>query len=156
MAWGAASVTEDEIASIEAACTRLQQRYGTLADRQDPKFRDLFTPDVVITLPEYPPFTGIEGVMAGQKQWKETGILMRHICTNFTIEVIDAENAEGLCYLMVLYGGVPADLNKETVPQMPASIGEFHDRFVRFNGSWRFRSRTLRRIFRGTQPATPS
>ncbi len=145
-------MTDEEIAKIEAACIRLQQRYGTLADRQDPKFRDLFAEDVVITLPEYPPFAGLEAVMAGQKQWRESGILMRHICTNFTIEVIDADRAEGLCYLMVLYGGTPADPAKETVPETPASIGEFDDRFVRKNGRWLFQSRTLRRIFRGTGP----
>lgn len=145
-------MTDEDIAKIEAACIRLQQRYGTLADRQDPKFRDLFTDDVVITLPEYPPFAGLDGVMAGQKQWLESGILMRHICTNFTIEVIDSDHAQGICYLMVLYGGTPADPAKETVPETPASIGEFHDRFVRKDGRWLFQSRTLRRIFRGTGP----
>ncbi len=82
-------MTDDERLKIEAACIRLQQRYGTLADRQDPKFAELFVPDASITLPEYPPFAGLDAIMAGQAQWKASGTVMRHVCTNFTIEVID-------------------------------------------------------------------
>ncbi|MBI1330245.1 MAG: hypothetical protein GC166_10140 [Alphaproteobacteria bacterium] len=146
-------MTDDERARIEAACTRLQQRYGTLADRQDPKFRDLFTADATITLPEYPPFTGIETIMQGQSQWRTAGILMRHVSTNFTIEVQDEEHAEGICYLMVFYGGEQPPDAREVVPTTPISLGEFHDRFVKTPDGWRFKSRTLHRIFRGTQPA---
>ena len=63
-------MTDDERLKIEAACIRLQQRYGTLADRQDPKFAELFVPDASITLPEYPPFAGLDTIMAGQAQWR--------------------------------------------------------------------------------------
>jgi hypothetical protein len=140
----------DEQARIEAACIRLQQRYGTLADRQDPKFRDLFTEDASITLPEYPPFAGLEAIMSGQKQWRESGMVMRHVCTNFTIEVADANSASGICYLMVFRHDGPAALPAEGLPpSQPVSIGEFHDIFVNQNGTWRFKSRTLKRIFRG-------
>lgn len=146
-------MTDDERARIEAACIRLQQRYGTLADRQDPKFRDLFAEDAIITLPEYPPFAGIETIMQGQAEWRAGAILMRHVCTNFTIEVQDEGRAQGLCYLMVFYGGEqPADAH-EVVPITPVSLGEFHDTFVKSDGRWVFESRTLHRIFRGTAPA---
>ncbi len=145
-------MTDDERTAIEAACIRLQQRYGTLADRQDPAFRELFAADATITLPEYPPFAGLEAIMAGQAQWKSSGILMRHICTNFTIDVVDAEHARGLCYLTVFYGGVqPADA-VEVVPTTPISLGEFQDEFVRVGGKWVFHTRVLHRIFRGAAP----
>jgi hypothetical protein len=142
-------MTPDDRARIEAACIRLQQRYGTLADRQDPKFRDLFIEDAVITLPEYPPFAGLDKIMAGQAQWRQSGITMRHVCTNFTIEVADADHATGICYLMVFRHDPPSAPSAELPPSLPVSIGEFHDVFVRQNGEWRFESRTLKRIFRG-------
>ncbi len=146
-------MTDDERAKIEAACIRLQQRYGTLADRQDAKFRELFAVDASITLPEYPQFSGLDTIMAGQASWRAGGILMRHVCTNFTIEVQDGEHATGLCYLMVFYGGEQPAEAREVVPATPISLGEFHDTFVKYDGRWLFQSRVLHRIFRGTQPA---
>jgi SnoaL-like domain len=139
-------VSEDEELSIEAACIRLQQRYGTLADRQDPKFSSLFTTDATITLPGYPPFVGLDGIVEGQNKWRESGVFMRHIVTNCTVDVHDAAYATGICYLMVLiYDTFP----QGEPPSKPPSFGEFHDEFVRAGGSWRFRSRTLHRLFRG-------
>ena len=146
-------MTADEALRIEAACIRLQTRYGTLADRQDPKFRELFAPDAAITLPEYPTFAGLDAIMAGQVNWRETGILMRHVVTNCTIDVIDEKNATGICYLMVFYGGAHDPDKGEIRPTMPISLGEFHDRFVKIGETWLFRSRLLKRVFRGAQPA---
>jgi hypothetical protein len=146
-------MTDDEKLAIEAACIRLQQRYGTLADRQDPKFAELFTTDCTITLPEYPPFSGLDRIMAGQRQWRESGTFMRHIVTNHAIEVASATEATGICYLMVLSydaapGGEPLPMSK------PPTFGEFHDDFVKAGSVWLFRSRTLNRYFRGfAQPA---
>ena len=147
------AATPEESVRIEQACERLQQRYGTLADRQDPKFRELFAPDAAITLPEYPTFAGLDAIMAGQKQWRESGILMRHVVTNSTIDVIDAHNASGICYLMVFFAGPQKPDAGEVYPTVPISLGEFHDRFVRIGDRWLFQSRVLKRIFRGAQPA---
>jgi hypothetical protein len=140
-------MTEQEKINIEAACIRLQQRYGTLADRQDPKFAELFIKEATITLPEYPPFAGLDAIMAGQAQWRSSGTFMRHICTNFTIDVQSATHAAGICYLTVLsYDTAPT----EPLPQSkPPSFGEFHDHFVNVGGTWYFQSRTLHRYFRG-------
>ncbi len=147
------TMTDDERMAIEASCIRLQQRYGTLADRQDPAFGDLFAEDAAITLPEHPPFSGLEAIMAGQAAWKAGGILMRHVCTNFAIEVVDEAHATGICYLMVFYGG-PQDAGAtEVTPILPVSIGEFHDQFAKIGGRWVFKTRALRRVFRGTGPA---
>lgn len=142
-------MTSEDRARIEAACIRLQQRYGTLADRQDPKFRELFIEEATITLPEYPPFAGLDKIMEGQAQWRESGVVMRHVCTNFTIEVMDAARATGICYLMVFRHDLPGAPLAELPPSLPVSIGEFHDEFVHQSGEWRFKSRTLKRIFRG-------
>ena len=142
-------MTADDHARIEAACVRLQQRYGTLADRQDPKFHELFTEDATITLPEYPPFTGLDTIMAGQAQWRESGTVMRHICTNFTIEVIDESRASGICYLLVFRHDPPQQAGTPVPFSQPVSIGEFHDTFVNQAGTWLFKSRTLKRVFRG-------
>ena len=137
-----------ETATIEAACIRLQQRYGTLADRQDPTFAELFTGDAVITLPGSPPFAGLEAIMAGQAQWKASGVVMRHVCTNFTIEAIGEDRAEGLCDLMV-FRAEPGPGQAPPYASAPVSLGEYHDVFVRLDGAWRFKSRMLRWIFRG-------
>jgi len=141
-------MTDDEKLAIEAACIRLQQRYGTLADRQDPKFAELFVKDCTITLPEYPPFSGLDKIMDGQRQWRESGTFMRHVVTNHTIEVQSPTHATGICYLMVLsYDTTPKG---EPLPMSkPPSFGEFHDHFVKVGGSWLFQSRTLHRYFRG-------
>ena len=146
-------MTEDDNIAAEASCVRLQQRYGTLADRLDPSFRELFAEDATITLPEYPPFAGLEAIMAGQTQWRASGTLMRHICTNFTVDVVDGEHASGICYLVVFYGGVQAPEIGEVAPTWPISVGEFHDQFVKLEGKWVFQSRVLRRIFRGAAPS---
>lgn len=134
---------------IEAACIRLQRRYGTLADRQDPAFRELFTHDAVIELPGYPPFAGIDAIMAGQMQWKASGIVMRHVCTNFTIEMVDETRAKGLCYVMVFRHEPLANPTAEAQPSLPLSLGEFHDGFVKQDGRWLFRRRKLVPVFRG-------
>jgi hypothetical protein len=145
-------MTPEELTAIEAACIRLQQRYGTLADRQAPAFRELFAPDATITLPDTPPFLGLDAILAGQAQWRESGILMRHVCTNFVIDVLDQSHATGICYLMVFYGGPQAADASEVVPTLPILLGEYHDRFVKIGETWLFQSRALKRIFRGTSP----
>jgi len=139
----------DEWDRIEAACMRLQRRYGTLADRQDPAFRELFTADAVIELPEYPPFSGIDAIMAAQAQWKASGVVMRHVSTNFTIDIVDAENAKGLCYLMVFHHAPLSSPSTSPQPSLPVSLGEFHDTFVKSEGRWLFKRRKLIRVFRG-------
>jgi hypothetical protein len=145
-------MTPTEQAAIEAACIRLQQRYGTLADRQDPKFAELFTPDATITLPEYPPFAGLQAIMAGQAQWRESGVVMRHVCTNFTIDVVDENHAAGICYLTVYRHEPLSEPPAATPPSLPFSVGEFHDQFVKQDGAWLIKSRVLQRVFRGASP----
>jgi hypothetical protein len=146
-------MTPEQEAQIEAACIRLQQRYGTLADRQDPKFRELFAEDASITLPDLPPFAGIETIMAGQAEWKASGIVMRHVCTNFAVEAVDADHATGLCYLMVFRREATPEPPAVTPQSQPISLGEYHDTFVRTDGRWLFKSRVLHRVFRGAAPA---
>ncbi len=73
---------EDEKPTIERAGSRLQTRYGTPADRQDPKFTELFAKDATTTLPEYPPFAGLDAIKKGQADWKASGVAMRHIVTS--------------------------------------------------------------------------
>jgi hypothetical protein len=142
-------MTEDDKLAIEAACIRLQQRYGTLADRQDPKFAELFAPDATITLPGLAPFAGLDKIMDGQRQWRESGIFMRHIVTNHAIEVHSAMQATGLCYLTVLSADQAPSGAEPLPPSRPPTFGEFHDQFVKLDGVWQFQSRTLHRFFRG-------
>ncbi|MEJ0024708.1 MAG: nuclear transport factor 2 family protein [Rhizomicrobium sp.] len=145
-------MTEDEKLKIEAACIRLQTRYGTLADRQDPKFADLFIKDATITLPEYPPFAGLDAIMQGQADWKASGVVMRHIVTNCTIEVKSASHATGICYLTVLAHDRPLPPGTP-LPAPRVTFGEFHDHFVKVGGAWLIQSRRLHRMFRGFGPA---
>jgi hypothetical protein len=103
----------------------------------------------VIELPSYPPFSGIETIMAGQAEWKASGIVMRHVCTNFIIDVTDAEHAMGLCYLMVFRHEPLPTPSAEAQPSLPLSLGEFHDTFVKHAGRWLFQKRKLVPVFRG-------
>jgi hypothetical protein len=146
-------VTDDERLAIESSCIRLQQRFGTLADRQDPALRELFAEDCNITIPGYPPFIGVEAIMRGQADWKAGGILMRHICTNFTVDVVDSRHATGICYLVVFYGGPQPRGATEVTPTTPISVGEYHDQFTKIGARWLFKDRVLHRVFRGAAPA---
>jgi hypothetical protein len=149
MANRATTMTEDDTLTIEAACIRLQQRYGTLADRQDPKFAELFAPDAIITLPGLAPFAGLDRIMDGQRQWRKSGIFMRHIVTNHAIEVHSPTQATGICYLTVLSGEKAPSGAEPLPPSKPPTFGEFYDQFAKIEGVWLFQNRRLQRFFRG-------
>ncbi|MCP5263872.1 MAG: nuclear transport factor 2 family protein [Rhodoferax sp.] len=72
----------------------------------------------------------------------------RHHCLPPHVTIRDADSADGITYFTIyrhegaLAAGTPAPLTG------PASIGEFHDRFVRTPEGWRLRLRTTQVAFR--------
>jgi hypothetical protein len=70
--------------------------------------------------------------------------LTKHVVTNLTIEVDDAEGtASARSYFTVLQATA-------RLPLQPIIAGRYHDRFVREEGEWRFAARTIHVDLTGT------
>jgi len=133
----------------EQACQKLQMQYGVFADRGDVEgFVGLFTADASITVPEHPAFRGHDAIRASIQALTATGVTMRHVITNPVIDVLGPDTAKGDCYLIVFNSGAPADPSGTRPVALPATVGEYADRFRRTADGWRFQSRVLTRVFR--------
>ena len=142
-------MTPNDRLLAEAACFRLQQLYCITADRCDIEgFVALFAPDASITVPEHPPFTGHDAIRAAMQALADSGVTNRHIATNCVIDVQDETNASGLCYLTVYASTAAADADGFRPLELPTTVGEYQDRFEATTNGWRFKSRTLTRVFR--------
>jgi uncharacterized protein (TIGR02246 family) len=146
-----AGLDEAAAAAIERACTRLVLRSIRAFDERDwPGYASLFTEDGVFIRANAPdePLTGREAISAALAT-RPTSRLTRHFCTNIEVDVLDAQHARGLCYLL-LYAG-DASL-PDSAAGRPADgvqrVGEYHDTFVRTEDDWRISRREGRLIFR--------
>jgi hypothetical protein len=91
-----------------------------------------------------------EAIMDGQdairrgfeKRQAVTERMSRHVCTNLKLEILDADHAEGVTYLILFrHDGEPG---RATSPaEAPDMIGEYRDRFRRTPEGWRFQRRDL-------------
>lgn len=127
----------------ERACERLITEYCHLTDHgQAAKVADLFSEDAVWTSATST-MTGRAKILRGfEARQAKVERMSRHVCTTMLITVIDAANAEGVCYL-TLYRH-DGDPDRATSPvQAPAIVGEYRDQFVRTEAGWRFRRREL-------------
>lgn len=142
-------MTPQERALAEHECMRLQALYCQRADKADIEgFVSLFTPDASIAVPEHPPFSGHDAIRASIRALAATGIAFRHIVTNAVIEVRSDDRATGACYLTVFNSTAPAGEDGWRPMNLPSTVGEYDDEFVRTQQGWRFRSRVLTRVFR--------
>ncbi|WP_160573514.1 nuclear transport factor 2 family protein [Actinomadura physcomitrii] len=125
---------------IERDCTRLSVDYGRFVDfGQAAKVAELFTDDGVCEL-SAGRFEGIDQIRAFfEKRQQQTDVVSRHVSTNITIDVHDADRATGLVYLtfyrVVHQGDGPAPLGP------PSFIGSYSDEYRRTPDGWRFASR---------------
>jgi ketosteroid isomerase-like protein len=135
---------------IERECERLITAYCHHVDHGEAvRVNELFTDDGVWTAP------GIR--LEGRDQLRDrfqhrqdqADRTSRHVCLNFLCEVLDADNASGVVYL-VLYrhdGGLERGVAPAVAPTM---VGEYRDRFERTGDGWRFAERTLVVSFAGS------
>jgi hypothetical protein len=148
-------MTEIEAMLIERACARLQTLYCIHADRRETEaFVQLFAEDGSVAVPEHPAFVGHEAIRWSIEALAALPVAMRHVMTNSVIDVIDADNATGLCYLTVWNSAEPADENGWRPIELPGTVGEYHDVFRRTPAGWRFASRQLTRVFRKFEKTT--
>jgi ketosteroid isomerase-like protein len=146
-------VTPQDRLLAEAACIRLQHLYCVTADRCDVEgFVALFASDASITVPEHPPFAGHDSIRAAMQALVDTGITNRHIATNSVIDVHDEATASGVCYLTVYASPDAPDAQGFRPLELPSTVGEYHDQFQASTEGWRFKSRSLTRIFRRNAP----
>ncbi len=149
MSCALAEASVDE-AAIERECARLVLASLRAFDERDwPRYASFFTADGVFIRANAPgePLIGRDAICAALAQ-RPASRLTRHLCTNLDIEVLDAGQARGFCYLL-LYAG------DASLPETPAGrpadsiqrVGEYRDTFVRTEEGWRISRREGRLIF---------
>ena len=133
-------MTESEKLAIEWQCQKLCNQFANYNDQND--FRavcDLFTEDGSFWRPSVPDteIKGRENIY--QAFLQRPPLVIRHIVSNCVIDVQSETEASGHSYLIFL----AAPLTEEPLPLLagPMHIGEFHDRFVKIDGIWKFRER---------------
>jgi hypothetical protein len=111
---------------VEAACRRLAVAYGRCIDIYDDEgVIALFTSEGVWNRPGQQPLRGraaIRRFLAG----RDRSTLMRHVMSNFQVDVIGASHARGLSYwtgYIALHHGSSA----QATARGPFSVGEYHD-----------------------------
>ena len=136
-------------AQIEHACARLVLQSIRAFDERDWRtYARMFTADGVFIRANEPsqPLVGpaaIESALAT----RPANRLTMHLCTNIEIDVLDAERAEGRCYLL-LYSGDAAPASGASRPADAIQrLGEYRDRFVKTAEGWKIALRVGKLIF---------
>lgn len=132
---------------IERECERLVTTYCHYVDHGEAsRIADLFTEDGVWTAPGVR-MEGREQLLAGFGQREANKERMsRHVCQNFLCDVIDAEHAEAVVYLILYrHDGDPA--RKISPIRSADMVGEYRDRFVRTEKGWRIAERNTIAVF---------
>jgi hypothetical protein len=144
----------------ERACERLIVDYCRFVDfGEASRIADLFTEDGTWEGPDLV-MAGREDIRAGFL--RREGVVRRvsrHVCTNVGIDVLSADEAVGLCYLVnYRYDRKEAAVGDEAaVPSdVPKYVGDYHDRFRRTAEGWRFAERRFDLAFvRPTRASAP-
>ena len=132
----------DERRRIEAACRDLIVRLVHHYDHKEAAAAaDLFTPDGVWVKSRVA-YKGRDAII-GSFEAGPPDLVMRHFTSNIRIVAEDENNASGVTYYLAFIGRGDGIAQLE----MPGSLGEWYDRFVRTENGWRFSSREGRRIF---------
>jgi ketosteroid isomerase-like protein len=137
----------------ERACTRLIVDYCHFVDNGEAaRVADQFTGDGVWLSGE----ENLKGQAAIRRRFEQRQAMVermsRHVCTNIKLDVIDADHAEGVTYLILFrHDGEPRRRFSPTAA--PEMIGEYRDRFARTAEGWRFQRREL--VVSFLRPAEP-
>ena len=133
---------------IERDCLRLMTAYCTYLDNRDTDtFLDLFTPEATwIRIAPLPPIDlpGREAIRAFFDR-RSTASVSRHLVINPVVDVIDADNAKGVSFGLVVRG--PAGDGTLPVPMRGLELlVEYRDTFVRTAAGWKFARREMLRL----------
>jgi hypothetical protein len=132
----------DELTRLlaERDCERLVYLYATYADTADVRMPEIFSEDAILHVTER--LEGREAIRASRAS--RPPLLMRHLCSNVVVDVLDADHARGHCYLTAYVSP-----EGETELGLPAVVGEYNDQFARTADGWKISERlftpTLRR-----------
>lgn len=148
------SVSAPALASPSQADDRLQiyelmDRYGVVHDFGTPEaYAQLFTADAEISIGSGPPVAkGREALAAmaardhqrfggGVTSDGKAALIMRHVISNRSVELVGKDAARGSCYVTTL---IRTPDNGLAV----LSIGRYEDEYVRQGGQWRISKRRI-------------
>ncbi|GAB2785748.1 hypothetical protein GCM10027040_09780 [Halomonas shantousis] len=142
------SLTREEQAYIEHACTRLVLDAADFTDRQDyAGLAALFQADGRLYRPTAPdtPLEGREAILAAY-QARPSQRITRHFCSNIRVTVASPERARVCCYVQVFAANTEhaADGHFGLPLEGRVMIGEFDDVCSLDRGDWRFAERHAR------------
>lgn len=139
-------MTDQEIISIERACTRLVVDFAYFSDTQNyDALVLLFSENGSMTRPTGDPLIGHASILKSYRS-RPSGRVTRHICTNIRIQVDSNDQARGLTYAVVYSANAVDTTDAHIGLQADARrlVGEFEDEFVRTQEGWRFSARRAR------------
>jgi hypothetical protein len=142
---------------IERACERIVYAYSRALDLGElSAAADFFAEQGSMARPMAPDqvIQGRETIRASLLTRPRT-LLTKHLATNVMIEVESRDAARGISYLTMLSTTPSADSKPPFVSKGPVYFGEFKDRFVRENGTWKFLERrgSIQMRFEGAGPS---
>ncbi|MFA5631267.1 MAG: nuclear transport factor 2 family protein [Porticoccaceae bacterium] len=145
----AVAMDEVQMMLAERACQRLALLYSHYIDQgQASRAVDLFTDNGVWTFADQ----RFEGRAELRRFLEEreamTHRLSRHVITNHLVDVVDANNATGIMYLVHLQDNSGAEGAKSLQGQ-PRMVGQYEDVYVRTEAGWRIKSRRASALFVG-------
>ena len=142
-------MTAEERMLIEFHCQRLQTVYAIAADHGDVEaFVNCFAVDGEIHIPGAPVLLGHDAIRKSIIQLGALGVVYRHLITNRLVDVVDANRATGICYLLTFNSSALAGDDGSRPIEAPGTVGEYHDHFAKTEHGWRIQRRELKRIFR--------
>lgn len=141
----------------ERACERLIVEYCRRVDFGDAgRIADLFTEDGI--------WSGVDLVLTGRAEIREWFVrrealsrrVSRHVCTNVGVDVVAADEARSICYLINYRHDRREGDDAMPVPaDVPKFVGECRDHFRRTPDGWRFAQRHVDVAFVRESRAAP-
>lgn len=137
------SLSVAERIEIERACERIVYEYSRALDLGDTGgAADFFAENGTLARPMTPDqrIQGRENIRASLLT-RPKSLLTKHLATNVMIEVESRDTAHGISYLTMIATTPGGDAKPPFNSPGPIYFGEFKDRFVRENGTWKFLER---------------
>jgi ketosteroid isomerase-like protein len=135
---------EDE---IRRRCERLAVEFAHAVDHRDIDAVPAVFTDNAVFERKGERLVGRAAIMAAQRT-RPTGVVTRHLCTTIKVDVVDADHARGVVYFLLFrHDGDEPPVGPVPMPT-PATLGEYHDDYVRTAQGWRIARRVARAAFR--------
>ena len=140
---------------IERACERLSIAYARHIDfKEYDQFAELFAEDGHLSAGSVR--DGRAAIRQSLTQ-RSDRLRSRHVLTNVSIDVLDADHARGITYLTLYRHVGDESLRNEPIElRGPAAVGHYEDEFVRTAEGWRIARRVLRFAFRRADAFPPA